>query len=114
MVRKYIILTKEKEKCHVLADFVKTELSNSTYDASISKLVNAAIEDLITTKNVALYKKENTNQVSRSFLIREDFLNGLYELKENYSVSINSLVNIAIRNAVTEEKMETKGLDKLK
>ena len=35
-----------------------TELSNSTYDASISKLVNAAIEDLITTKNVALYKKE--------------------------------------------------------
>ncbi len=58
--------------------------------------------------------KENTNQVSRSFLIREDFLNGLYELKENYSVSINSLVNIAIRNAVTEEKMETKGLDKLK
>ena len=88
-----------------------TELSNSTYDASISKL---AIEDLITTKNVALYKKENTNQVSRSFLIREDFLNGLYELKENYSVSINSLVNIAIRNAVTEEKMETKGLDKLK
>ena len=58
-----------------------TELSNSTYDASISKLVNAAIEDLITTKNVALYKKENTNQVSRSFLIREDFLNGLYELK---------------------------------
>ena len=83
-----------------------TELSNSTYDASI--------EDLITTKNVALYKKENTNQVSRSFLIREDFLNGLYELKENYSVSINSLVNIAIRNAVTEEKMETKGLDKLK
>ena len=38
----------------------------------------------------------------------------IYELKENYSVSINSLVNIAIRNAVTEEKMETKGLDKLK
>lgn len=91
-----------------------TELSNSMYDASISKLVNAAIEDLITTKNVTLYKKENTNQVSRSFLIREDFLNGLYELKENYSVSINSLVNIAIRNAVAEEKMETKGLDKLK
>ncbi len=91
-----------------------TELSNSMYDASISKLVNAAIENLITTKNVALYKKENTNQVSRSFLIREDFLNGLYELKENYSVSINSLVNIAIRNAVTEEKMETEGLEKLK
>ena len=41
-------------------------------------------------------------------------IDGLYELKENYSVSINSLVNIAIRNAVTEEKMDTKGLDKLK
>lgn len=89
------------------------ELSNSTYDASISKLVNAAIEDLLNTKNVAVYKKENTNQISRSFLIREDFLNGLYELKEDYSVSINSLVNIAIRNAVTEEKMESEELKKL-
>ncbi len=86
MVRKYIILTKEKEKMSCFSRFCKkrnyskqklsidenlyqdlTELSNSTYDASISKLVNAAIEDLITTKNVALYKKENTNQVSRSF-----------------------------------------------
>ena len=37
------------------------------------------------------------------------FKGGLYELKENYSVYINSLVNIAIRNAVTEEQMETKG-----
>jgi len=31
MVRKYIILTKEKEKCHVLADFVKKELQKIEY-----------------------------------------------------------------------------------
>ena len=79
-------------------------------DEKMAKLFEERME---ASKEVALYKKENTNQVSRSFLIREDFLNGLYELKENYSVSINSLVNIAIRNAVTEEKMESEGLDKL-
>ena len=84
------------------------ELSNSKYDASISKLVNAAIENLLDTKNVAVYKRENSSQISRSFLIKEDSLNGLYELKENYSVSINSLVNIAIKNAVEEEKQELK------
>ena len=86
------------------------ELSNSKYDASISKLVNAAIENLLDTKNVAVYKRENSSQISRSFLIKEDSLNGLYELKENYSVSINSLVNIAIKNAVEEERTEEKKL----
>lgn len=82
------------------------KLSDTVYEASISKLVNAAIEGLLNTEKVEIYKRENTNQVTRSFLLRESFLNGLYELKRKYMLSLNLLVNIAIRNAILEEKME--------
>ena len=47
-------------------------------------------------------------KISRSFLIRESFLEGLYELKDNYTLSINLLVNIAVRNAIHEEKADSK------
>lgn len=82
------------------------KLSDTVYDASISKLVNAAIEGLLNTEKVEIYKRESTNQVTRSFLLRESFLNGLYELKRKYMLSLNLLVNIAIRNAILEEKTE--------
>lgn len=80
------------------------KLSNEIYDASISKLVNASIDNLLQTKNIEIYKKENMNQISRSFLIRESLMEGLYELKRKYTISINLLVNIAIRNAIIEER----------
>ncbi|MGN1326655.1 MAG: hypothetical protein ACI4VQ_01000 [Clostridia bacterium] len=81
-------------------------LSDTVYDASISKLVNASIEELLNTEKIEIYKRERTNQVTRSFLIRESLLDGLYELKRKYMISINLLVNIAIRNAILEEKMD--------
>lgn len=78
-------------------------LSHEVYDASISKLVNAAIEDLIKKENIQLYEKKNTLYVTRSFLIRNSFWEGLYELKKKYGISIRLLVNIAIRNVLIEE-----------
>ena len=42
------------------------KLSDTVYDASISKLVNAAIEGLLNTEKVEIYKRENTNQVTFS------------------------------------------------
>lgn len=83
-------------------------LSQKVYDASISKLVNAAIEDLIKTENIQLYERKNTLYVSRSFLIRNSFWEGLYELKKKYGISIRLLVNIAIRNVLIEEGVITK------
>ena len=56
-------------------------LSNERYDASISKLVNISIEELVRTENVQIYKRKNNSYVSRSFLLRESVLDGLYELK---------------------------------
>ncbi len=80
-------------------------LSKEVYDASINKLVNAAIEELIKTENVKLYERnKNTFYVTRSFLIRSSLLDGLYNLKEKYGISIRLLVNIAVRNAIMEGK----------
>ncbi len=84
------------------------KLSNFKYDASISKLVNASIENLLKTEKIDIYERKNQMKISRSFLIRESFLEGLYELKDNYTLSINLLVNIAVRNAICEEKADSK------
>lgn len=83
-------------------------LSKEIYDASISKLVNAAIEDLLETEDIQIYKRKNNSYVSRSFLIRDSLLEGLYELKKKYRVPIYLLVNIAIRNELEEESEENK------
>ena len=77
-------------------------LSKNVYDASISKLVNAAIEGLIENENIRIYKRKRNSYVSRSFLIRSSFLEGLYELKNKYRISIYLLVNIAIKNEIED------------
>ena len=51
-------------------------------------------------------KEKKTSYVSRSFLIRGSFLEGLYNLKRKYRVPIYLLVNIAIRNVLVEEKAD--------
>lgn len=79
------------------------KLSQNVYDASITKLVNAAIEDLIIKDSVRLYDGKMNFYVARSFLIRESFWEGLHKLKNRYGISIRLLVNIAIRNVLIEE-----------
>lgn len=77
-------------------------LSDNVYDASINKLVNAAIEELIRTEDIKFYKPVRNSYVSRSFLIRESFLDELYNLKKKYRISIYLLVNIAVKNALED------------
>lgn len=79
------------------------KLSKEVYDASINKLVNAAIEDIIEKENISLYNRKNTSYVARTFLIRNSVWESLYELKEKYAISIRLIINIAIRNALIEE-----------
>ena len=77
------------------------ELSNNVYDASINKLVNIAIIDLIKTKNVKLYERpENEISEQHKFLIRESSYMELENLKSKYNISIYKLINIAIYNAI--------------
>ena len=80
-------------------------LSKKVYDASITKLVNVAIEKLIETENIQIYERRNKYYVSRSFLVRESLLDGLYDLKDKYGVSLCLLINVAIRNVLLEENI---------
>lgn len=76
------------------------ELSNE-YDASINKLVNIAIIEMIKTENVKVYEKpENEIVEAHNFAIRETSYNEMEKLKNKYGLSIYKLTNIAIYNAL--------------
>lgn len=102
---------KEKEKLITrtyeidLSLYEKLEhLSNEVYDASINKLVNACLEELILRKKVLLYSRPKKEiSVTRSFGIRESLYEGLSDLRIEYNTSFNRLINIAIRNALIDE-----------
>lgn len=76
------------------------ELSE-VYEASINKLVNVAIIEMLETNNVNLYdRSENEISESHNFNIRESAYKGLERLSDKHHLSIYKLVNIAIYNAV--------------
>lgn len=79
------------------------KLSKETYDASINKLVNAAIENLIEKEEVNTYDQANSSKITRTFLIRSSLIDGLQELRSKYRIPFYLLVNIGIRNALIEE-----------
>ena len=72
------------------------------YDASINKLVNVAILELIETENIQVYKKpDNEISESHNFVIRESSYYNMEKLKDKYGLSIYKLTNIAIYNALS-------------
>lgn len=76
-------------------------LANNVYDASINKIVNVAIIELIKTQDINVYgKKDNEISEPHSFLIRESFYKELEEMRVKYGISIYRLINIAINNAL--------------
>ena len=83
------------------------DLSENVYDASVTKLVNVAILDFIATENIKVYKRASRSYVARSFIIREGAFRSLEELKDKYNLSISRLINIAIRNALTDLENES-------
>lgn len=71
------------------------------YDASINKLVNIAIIEMIETENITIYKRtENEIIESHNFAIRESSYRKLEEMRSKYKLSIYKLTNIAIYNAL--------------
>lgn len=75
------------------------QLSKEVYDAPISKLVNACIEEFLEKEDIELYDKCGCLYVKRNFLIKTNLWNGLCELKDKYDLSMRFLINAAIRNA---------------
>lgn len=71
------------------------------YDASVNKLVNLAIIQLIEDENMNVYEKApNEIAEGHNFLIRETSYRKLEELRDKYGLSIYKLVNIAIYNVL--------------
>lgn len=84
------------------------QISKNIYDASVNKLINAAIEHLIETENIQLHKKEKiTCSTKHSLLVRQSLSDGLEELKKKFDIPLYKLVNMSIRNAIIE--LENKG-----
>lgn len=81
------------------------KISDNKYDASVNKLINASIEELINTENIKIYVKDkNEISLKHTLLIRESLVIALDELKDKYGLSIYKLVNMAIYNAIEQEK----------
>ena len=79
------------------------ELSKNVYQTSTNQLINACIEELIKTKNIKIYAKEQGElSIQHSLLIRETLFNELETMREEYDLSIYKLVNIAIKNVLDE------------
>lgn len=76
-------------------------LSENIYDASISKLINACIDDLVETEDIILYPKDGHELYTKhSLLLRRYSLNNLEDLKVKYDISVYKLINIAIKRAL--------------
>jgi len=96
---------KKYRRNYGIEDTLYTELEHlsKVYDASIPDLINASIEYLIETENVAVYEKdEHEIMPVHTVWMRESNVTGLENLKARYGVSIYKLVNIAIRNVLNE------------
>ena len=78
-----------------------SDLASNVYDASINKLVNIALIELVNTEKVEIYKRKDGDFTeSHNFLIRSSTYKELEKLKDKYGLSIYKLVNIAIYNAL--------------
>ena len=82
-------------------------LCENVYDASISKMINACIDELIKTEDVKLYPKESNELFTKhSIILRRNTLNELEKLKDKYGISVYKLIHIAIKNVLIEYKEE--------
>lgn len=84
-------------------------LSNSVFDATISKIINVCIEEYINENKFEYYKRpENVTSVYRSIFIRESFYNALNEVKNTKGISFTRLLNAAINNFIIKYENELK------
>ena len=82
----------------------KLEELSEIYDASINKMVNISIMELIKTNKVDIYDRpEKEKTEPHNFVIRETAYKELEKMKAKYGLSIFKLINIAIYNAINSK-----------
>ena len=78
-------------------------LCENVYDTSVSKIINACIDELIEAEDVKLYPKEaNELFTKHSIILRKSSLNNLEKLKDKYGISVYKLIHIAIKNVLLQ------------
>lgn len=81
--------------------YSKLKELSEIYDASINKLVNVAVIEMVKNNNVNIYDRSETEITeSHNFNIRESVYRELEKLRDRHHLSIYKLVNIAIYNAI--------------
>ncbi len=84
--------------------YEKLKELSEVYEASINKLVNVAIIEMVENNTVNLYDRpEGEISESHNFNIRETAYKELEKLRDKHNLSIYKLVNIAIYNAVNSK-----------
>ena len=68
------------------------------YNANISDVLNACIQELIESENFNIYSSGETNFPLHSFQIDKSNVEGLKELNRKTEFTFKSLVNMSIRN----------------
>lgn len=80
-------------------------LSENVYDASVSKIINACIDELIETEKITMYPKEDNELFTKhSIILRKRSLEGLEKLKVKYGISVYKLIHISIKNVIVDLK----------
>ena len=81
------------------------DFTQNKFDATISDLINIAIEDFISKGNPTFYgKPENESVTYRSVMLREENINWLTKTSKKTGISATRLVNAAIKELIEKVK----------
>ena len=79
--------------------------TQNKFDATVSDLINVAIEDYAAKSNPTFYgKPENESVTYRSVMLREDNIDWLSNASKKTGISITRLVNAAIKEFINKVK----------
>jgi len=95
------------QKCVNIEDTLYTKLKtliDKKYDATISDVINIAIEDCISTNNIKYYPKpENEILIYRSIMLRKENVEALQKINRKTGISVARLINYAIKEFLESE-----------
>lgn len=85
-------------------------LSETFFDASVSKIINVCVENTLSKNQpITYYKKpKGTDSIYRSVLFRKSFFNELIKIKDSTGISFSRIVNGCIKEFLEDYKDELK------
>ena len=93
-----------------LEDVLYTELKkivDRDFDATISDVVNACVEDLISKEKVKYYAKPDEEiTIYRSVMLRKENVEALNKINRETGISVTRLINIAIKEFLEKYNKE--------